>query len=191
MRVSSGAGSARGSERTRRLAWRGASALLAAIMAAAAGPSAAGAEGWPHYGGSLGGDRQAVPSSITLANVGDLSVAWTYRTGDATDGEDFDGNPSKFQATPILVGGRLVTSSTPPPPGSETKHPADGHDCAQKKAELAKDIRYGAWPSPRSTRSLGEPAEITANGWSGSPRSCRRSVPSAETTSRSGGSSHP
>ena len=43
--------------------------MPAAIVAAGGGRVTAGAEGWPRYGGSLGGDRQAVPSSITPANV--------------------------------------------------------------------------------------------------------------------------
>ena len=85
--------------------------MLAGFLAAASGPSAVGADGWPHYGGSLSGDRHAATSSIRAENVGRLSVAWTYRTGDATDGEGFDGNPSRFQATPILVAGRLVAST--------------------------------------------------------------------------------
>ena len=41
----------------------------------------------------------------------DLSLAWTYRTGDATAGRDFDGNPSRIRATPILVQGKLIIST--------------------------------------------------------------------------------
>ncbi|MCY4013166.1 MAG: pyrroloquinoline quinone-dependent dehydrogenase [Gammaproteobacteria bacterium] len=86
-------------------------ALLATLVAAVGGSSALAADGWPHYGGSLGGDRHAVPSSIGPGNIDGLSIVWTYRTGDATDGKEFEGNPSRFRATPILVGGRLVFSS--------------------------------------------------------------------------------
>ena len=68
-------------------------------------------DGWPHYGGSLGGDRYAVPSGITPETVEGLTPAWVYRTGDATDGDGFDGSRSKFRATPILLGGRLIAST--------------------------------------------------------------------------------
>ena len=67
--------------------------------------------GWPHYGGSLAGDRYAAPSRISPDSIGRLTRAWVYRTGDATDGGGFDGNPSKFRATPILLGGKLIVST--------------------------------------------------------------------------------
>ena len=35
-------------------------------------------DGWPHYGGSLAGDRYAAPSAITPERALDLSLAWTY-----------------------------------------------------------------------------------------------------------------
>ena len=68
-------------------------------------------EGWPHYGGSLGGDRFATPSGITPENVSLLVPVWIHRTGDASDGEKFDGNPSRFRATPILFDGKLIAST--------------------------------------------------------------------------------
>ena len=68
-------------------------------------------DGWPHYGRSLAGDRYAAPSAITPERALDLSLAWTYRTGDATDGRDFRGNPSRIRATPILVAGKLIVST--------------------------------------------------------------------------------
>lgn len=67
--------------------------------------------GWTHYGGSPAGDRYATPSSITPKNVKNLSQAWIYRTGDATDGSEFDGDPSNFKATPVLVQDKLVFST--------------------------------------------------------------------------------
>lgn len=78
--------------------------LLAAGNAFSADPS----DGWPHYGGSLGGDGYAAPSGITPESVERLARAWVYRTGDATDGR---GEASKFRATPILVGGKLIAST--------------------------------------------------------------------------------
>ena len=80
-----------------------ASASLAALLAAGNGSAVETAGGWLHYGGSLGGDRHAAPSGITPESVERLSRAWLYRTG--------DGESSKFQATPIVVGGKLIAST--------------------------------------------------------------------------------
>ena len=86
-------------------------ATLALHLGAGAIPSAHAAEGWPHYGGSLQGDRYAAPSAITVESVERLAQAWVYRTGDATDGDGFHGSRSKFQATPILVHDKLIAST--------------------------------------------------------------------------------
>lgn len=138
------------------LALQARSALLAALVAAGTGPSTS-AEGWPHYGGSLGGDRHATPSSITPGNVGRLSLAWTYRTGDATDGEDFDGNPSRFRATPILVGDRLIASTgfnrvfaLDPATGQEIWTYDPGVDFSDKYSEMFTSRGVAAWSGPAS-----------------------------------------
>ena len=78
-------------------------AALAVLLGAGNSFSSETADSWPHYGGSLGGDRYAAPSGITSESVGRLSRAWVYRTG--------DGKSSKFQATPIVVGGKLIAST--------------------------------------------------------------------------------
>ena len=88
-----------------------ASVALATLFAVGNAFSAETPVGWPHYGGSLGGDRYASPSGITPESVERLTRAWVYQTGDATDGDGFDGNPSKFQASPILLGGKLIAST--------------------------------------------------------------------------------
>ena len=81
-----------------------ATALIAGCAAHAAGP-----DGWRHYGASLMGDRYASPSAITLDTARHLAQAWIYRTGDATrDGDRFR---SRFNATPILAGGKLLFST--------------------------------------------------------------------------------
>jgi len=78
-----------------------ASTAFAALLGAGNGFSAETDDGWPHYGGSLAGDRYAAPSAITPESVERLTRAWVYRTGD----------PSSFKATPILVGGKLIAST--------------------------------------------------------------------------------
>lgn len=133
-----------------RLCW------LVALVAAGSGP-AAGAEGWPHCGGSLAGDRHATPSSITPGNVGRLSLAWIYRTGDAKDGEGFDGNPSRFRATPILVGDRLIASTgfnrvfaLDPATGQEIWTYDPGVDFSEKYSEMFTSRGVAAWSGPAS-----------------------------------------
>ena len=131
--------------------------MLAGFLAAAGGCSARGADGWAHYGGSLAGDRHAASSSIRAENVGRLSVAWTYRTGDATDGEGFDGNPSRFQATPILVAGRLVASTgfnrvfaLDPATGQEVWTYDPGVDFSEPYSEMFTSRGVAGWHAPTS-----------------------------------------
>src|SRR5690606_8718599 len=62
---------------------------------------------WPAYGGDTGGTRYTSLDDITPATVTGLAVAWTYRTGDVLQG----GNGSRFQATPLMVDGRLLVST--------------------------------------------------------------------------------
>ena len=87
-------------------------AALSALLATGCGSSPAGAAGWSQYGAPLGGDRYATPSAITPEGVKHLSLAWVYRTGDTTDGRGFGGTPSRLQATPILVQGKLIASTS-------------------------------------------------------------------------------
>jgi quinoprotein glucose dehydrogenase len=62
---------------------------------------------WVAYGGDPGGTRFTPLDDVTAATVGRLGVAWTYRTGDVLQG----GNGSRFQATPLMVDGRLILST--------------------------------------------------------------------------------
>ncbi|HSC28251.1 MAG TPA: hypothetical protein VLD67_13315 [Vicinamibacterales bacterium] len=65
---------------------------------------------WPAYGGDPGGTRYSPLQSITRANVSQLQVAWTYRTGkvgeNARDGADLT-----FEAAPSHFDGRLQVST--------------------------------------------------------------------------------
>lgn len=64
---------------------------------------------WRSYGNLPGGTRFAEAGQITPANVGNLEVAWTYRTGDGPKpGEKM--SPA-FQATPLKVGDKLYLCS--------------------------------------------------------------------------------
>ena len=67
--------------------------------------------GWPVTEGSAGGGRYSPLTEIDRTNVSQLKVVWTYRHGDFRSGgllpdKYFKG--TAFEATPIVVGGRLI-----------------------------------------------------------------------------------
>jgi len=63
-------------------------AIAIGLPAEAAPPGEAGgiAE-WPSYGGDPGGSRYTPFDDIHAENLSDLEIAWTYRTGDLSDGK--------------------------------------------------------------------------------------------------------
>lgn len=65
---------------------------------------------WPAYGGDAGGSRYSALRQIDRQNVDQLRIAWTYRTGDVSDGTRLR-RKSKFEATPILFNGLLYLST--------------------------------------------------------------------------------
>jgi quinoprotein glucose dehydrogenase len=67
--------------------------------------------GWPTYGHDPGGSRYSPATQINRDNVGQLKVAWTYRTGALDQVEDDLKEHAAFEATPILVGGQLYLST--------------------------------------------------------------------------------
>lgn len=82
--------------------------LTLSIAHAAGAPETAG---WPITEGSPGGGRYSPLTDINRQNVGKLEVAWTYRHGDYRSSLfpwDQGTKGSAFEATPILVEGRLV-----------------------------------------------------------------------------------
>ena len=66
--------------------------------------------GWPNYGNDEGGGRYSTASQIHRGNIGQLRVAWTYRTG-ALDVPRELNHKATFEATPILVDGKLFLST--------------------------------------------------------------------------------
>lgn len=66
---------------------------------------------WPAYGSDPGGKKYAALGQISPANVKDLEIGWTYRTGDRGRGYR-DPDNAAFEATPILIG-RTLYFSTP------------------------------------------------------------------------------
>ncbi len=62
---------------------------------------------WVDYGNTAGGDRYSPLTQITPQNVEQLEIAWTYHTGDVSDGRGEVRSGSTFEATPILVDGTM------------------------------------------------------------------------------------
>jgi quinoprotein glucose dehydrogenase len=60
------------------------------------------AQEWPHYGGNAGGLRYSPLANINRSNVQQLQVAWTYHTGDLSDGKQYP-ILSAFECTPLVV----------------------------------------------------------------------------------------
>jgi quinoprotein glucose dehydrogenase len=66
--------------------------------------------GWPVWGGDGGGTRFSGLREINKDNVGQLQVAWEYRTGDSSKQQP-DMPPSSFLATPVLYNNTLYFCS--------------------------------------------------------------------------------
>jgi quinoprotein glucose dehydrogenase len=78
--------------------------FLALFLAAGGSPTQRGE--WSSYGRDPGGSRYSQLAQINRENVKRLQVAWTYRTGDLSDGKNARSS-SAFQCTPIFVDGTL------------------------------------------------------------------------------------
>ena len=67
-------------------------------------------QGWSLPGADEGGGHFSHATQITPDNVTDLEIAWTHRSGDFREGENFIGGlsgeaplQSSWQATPVLI----------------------------------------------------------------------------------------
>src|SRR5438105_7719813 len=75
-------------------------ALVAALLSQAPLPSQQ--DDWPYCGHDAGGMRYSPLEQITPANVQRLETAWTYHTGDTSDGSR-GRQRSGFETTPLVV----------------------------------------------------------------------------------------
>lgn len=62
------------------------------------------AQEWPSYGGDPGGTKYSALKQVNRGNVSKLRVAWTYHTGDISDGSKWPPR-SAFEATPLVIDG--------------------------------------------------------------------------------------
>ncbi len=81
-----------------------------ALCGAVAHGQSAGNTDWPNYGNDPGGMRYSLLKQINRENVAKLKVAWTFHTGDISDGSH-DRRRSGFETTPILVDGTLYLTT--------------------------------------------------------------------------------
>ena len=96
-----------------RIAWALSLMLMCAVAPmsrARAATQVTGQDGWPRYGADAGGMRYSAESQINQSNVASLKVAWSYRTG-ANDQPTKLKRKAAFEATPILVDGKLLLST--------------------------------------------------------------------------------
>ena len=60
---------------------------------------------WPYYGSDAGGTKYSPLEQINRSNVTELKTAWTYETGDSSDGTGASPVRSAFEATPLVIDG--------------------------------------------------------------------------------------
>ena len=84
--------------------------LLCSSLAARAQAQKPADATWSGYGHDAGGTRFSPAAQITKSNVGQLKVAWTYRTG-AFDVKTDLIHKAAFETTPILVEGKLFLTT--------------------------------------------------------------------------------
>jgi quinoprotein glucose dehydrogenase len=112
--------------------------------------------GWAHYGADAGGTRYSPSDQISRENVDRLEVAWTYRTGDVSDGSRYP-RRSSFETTPILFEGALYLS-TPfsrvialdPETGRELWAHDPGLDLNLRYSESLVSRGVAAWRDPEA-----------------------------------------
>ena len=83
-------------------------AVAAALLAQSTPPTPP--DDWPFYGHDTGGMRYSPLTQITRANVERLAVAWTYHTGDISDGSR-GMQRGGFETTPLVVDGTLYLTT--------------------------------------------------------------------------------
>jgi quinoprotein glucose dehydrogenase len=83
---------------------------MARLLAAALLAAALCAQEWPYYGGDSGGSKYSRLDQINRKNVTQLKVAWTFNTGDWSDGSASP-NRSAFETTPLVIDGVMYLTT--------------------------------------------------------------------------------
>jgi glucose dehydrogenase len=85
--------------------------ILFSVMAIRGLSIGASAQEWPYYGGDAGGSRYSRLDQINRKNVGHLKVAWTFDTGDFSDGTGASPTRSSFEASPLVIGNVMYVTT--------------------------------------------------------------------------------
>ena len=64
------------------------------------------AQDWQSWGNDPGGAKYSTLKQINRSNVAQLKVAWTYHTGDVSDGKTIPVKTA-FETTPLMADGVL------------------------------------------------------------------------------------
>jgi quinoprotein glucose dehydrogenase len=129
--------------------WKGRASVFAAVQ---------GENEWPAYGRDAGGARYSSIAQVNRGNVGQLKIAWTYRTG-AEEVKAASSRNAAFESTPILVDGRLYL--TTPYSRVIALDPATGTEIWTYDPQVSLDRRYSeltsrgvsAWPDMDDKRA--------------------------------------
>ncbi len=68
------------------------------------------AQQWTSYAGDPGGSKHSTLTQINRSNVARLKVAWTFHTGDVSDGSEYPVR-SAFEATPLVIDGVMYVTT--------------------------------------------------------------------------------
>ena len=68
------------------------------------------AQEWRYYGGDAGGTKYSTLKQIDKSNVATLKAAWTYHTGEISDGQKLL-TRTTFEATPLIVDGAMYVTT--------------------------------------------------------------------------------
>jgi quinoprotein glucose dehydrogenase len=113
-----------------------------ALFAAIANGAEPAAGDWPNYGRTPGGDRHSPLKQVDRANVGKLTLAWEYKTGEAAIET---GNPTALEATPLVIDGVMYLST---PLGKVVAlDPVSGQQKWAREVGVKRERHFGDWVS--------------------------------------------
>jgi quinoprotein glucose dehydrogenase len=120
------------------------SSLTTLLIGTALTASPAREVGWDANGRDVQGSRYLPAAEITRENVGQLEVAWTYRTGE-TEPRFATTKPASFEATPLVVDGTMYLGT---PLGRVIAlDPATGRERWVFDPQIERDVTYGDFAS--------------------------------------------
>ena len=128
--------------------------VMAAGLRETGAATANSPDDWPYYGHDAGGMRYSPLTQINRDNAPQLKVAWTFHTGDVSDGRG-KRKRSGFETTPILIDGALYL--TTPFNRVIALDPETGKQRWEYDPKTDLSLNYGdglinrgvaAWPAP-------------------------------------------